>query len=180
MNFVYENLDYVNNENENENENSDDDDSIHNESSLLLNFKDEDCSEYYSNYNNLEDNLSSQDNYNNLDEKNTKGNEEEDHFVYENCDEYDGFETIEEKESRMAAQILDYEMNYTIKQLEHILAYYDIQKKKMNKIEIIETIVQIENNPENSNIVLRRKEMFKYVELLKKDKYFGKFIMFSY
>lgn len=179
MNFVYENLDFVNNENENENSDDDDDDSIHNESSLLLNFKDEDCCEYYSNYNNLEDNLSSQDNYNNLDKKNTKGNEE-DHFVYENCNEYDGFETIEEKESRMAAQILDYEMNYTIKQLEHILAYYDIQKKKMNKIEIIETIVQIENNPENSNIVLRRKEMFKYVELLKKDKFFSKFIMFSY
>lgn len=103
--------------------------------------------------------------------------EQENHFIYDN---YQGFETIEEKESDIAAQILDYDMNYNIKQLEHILAYYDVQKKKMNKMQLIETIVQIENNPDNDHIIVRRKEMFKYAETLKKDKYFSKFLLFNY
>ena len=108
---------------------------------------------------------------------------EENYLTYDNPNNivnYSGFETTEEIESQMVAQMLDYDMNYTLKQLEHILAYYDIPKKRMNKQEIIETIIQIENNTENTNVVLRRKEMFKYADILKKDKYFSKFMLFSY
>ena len=49
----------------------------------------------------------------------------------------------------------------------------------MNKQEIIERIIQIENNSDNKNIVERRKLHFNYIEILKKDKYFSKYILFN-
>ena len=170
MNFDYKKIEYINNENNDNDENY--------ESCLLLNDKDDDCCEYYSNYNRLEDHLTNQINYINNCKLNSD-NIDNNHFIYDNNSDNSNFETIEDKESRITALILNYEINYNIKYLEHILAYYDVQKKKMNKLEMIETIVNIEDNPDNQHIVMRRKEMFKYIELLKKDKYFSKFIMFN-
>ena len=173
MNFDYKKIEYINNENDENDENDE-----NNESCLLLNDKDDDCCEYYSNYNSLEDHLTNQINYINNCKLNSD-NIDNNHFIYDNNSDNSNFETIEDKESRITALILNYEINYNIKYLEHILAYYDVQKKKMNKLEMIETIVNIEDNPDNEHIVMRRKEMFKYIELLKKDKYFSKFIVFN-
>ena len=183
--------DHFDDDEDDDNDDNDDDVRSINESTQLLKEKKidnvEETTGYQYNFNNLEKELedksrtSTRNDYtisDYLDYSTKEENTELDYFTYTN-DIYEEFETIEENDSRISAQILDYDMNYTLKQLEHILGYYDIQKKKMNKIEIIETIVQIENNIENKNIITKRKEMFNYAELLKKDKYFGKYIMFN-
>jgi hypothetical protein len=74
---------------------------------------------------------------------------------------------------------IEYETNYTNKDLGYILDYYGINKSKMKKDEMIQNIIIFEKNPENSLIVYRRKELWYYVQELKDDTYFKKFILFT-
>ena len=76
---------------------------------------------------------------------------------------------------------LDYQMNYTVKQLLFIAEYYGISKlcklNKCNKEEIIHQLVIFENEPENENRVIQRKMLWFYMEELKKDKFMKKYIL---
>jgi hypothetical protein len=76
------------------------------------------------------------------------------------------------------AQISDYELNYTLKQLTLICEYYEIKVNKMKKMQIIETLVSFENNLENIEIVMRRQQMWHYITTLKEDKFMKKYIFF--
>ena len=58
--------------------------------------------------------------------------------------------------SDYVAQELDYNENYTMKQLSRIADYYEISKRKLKKTELIEAIVIFENNPENCEIVKQK------------------------
>ena len=55
------------------------------------------------------------------------------------------------------AQQMDYNQNYNINKLHHIINYYNLPKRKLKKEELIDSIVQFENAPENSAIVYNRK-----------------------
>tara|TARA_Y100000992_G_scaffold298375_1_gene263431 strand:- start:566 stop:973 length:408 start_codon:yes stop_codon:yes gene_type:complete len=79
--------------------------------------------------------------------------------------------------SDYVAQELNYNENFTLKQLHRIAEYYDISKRKKKKMELIEAIVLFENNPENCEIVSRRATLWGYIEEIKQDKYLSKFLI---
>ena len=79
--------------------------------------------------------------------------------------------------SDYVAQELNYNENFTLKQLYRIAEYYSISKRKKKKTELIEEIVIFENMPENCEIVNRRATLWSYIEEIKQDKYLSKFII---
>ena len=76
------------------------------------------------------------------------------------------------------AKMNNYEINFTVRQLQNVCDYYKISCKKMKKTELIATIVDFENNPENCFIVMKRQKMWYYVEKLREDPFMKKFIVF--
>jgi hypothetical protein len=72
-------------------------------------------------------------------------------------------------------------MNFTIKQLVVICDYYGISKEvklnKATKIEIINTLVYFENNSNNEDIVLKRQNLWFYLNELKNDKIMKKYVL---
>lgn len=77
--------------------------------------------------------------------------------------------------------IVNYNENYTIKELLLICEYYgflkEIKSAKCNKAEIIEVIVDFETDPSNEDIVFRRQNMWFYINELKQDKFMKKYIL---
>ena len=74
----------------------------------------------------------------------------------------------------------DYDLNYTVKQISTICEYYNcLPKRKMNKNEMIHLLVMFENNPENSEIVFKRKRMWFYMNELKNDKCMKKYVLWN-
>ena len=93
-----------------------------------------------------------------------------------------------DKDQEMS-EMKNYEINYTIKQLFLICDYYGITKqarsneicgnkaRTMKKNEIIALIMMFENDMENIEIVMKRKEMWYYMDLLKADKMMKKYVL---
>jgi len=77
----------------------------------------------------------------------------------------------------MIAMELDYQTNYTKKQLERICDYYAISKRKKRKPQLVEEIVQFEKNANNLTVVYQRKKLWGYIEEIKGDKYLRKFLI---
>ena len=79
--------------------------------------------------------------------------------------------------------MLNYDMNFTVKQLLLICEYYDLLKdvktNKMKKQDIIEQILLFENNNDNYEMMIRRKELWYYINELKEDKMMKKFIIWG-
>lgn len=75
----------------------------------------------------------------------------------------------------------NYNITYTIKELLLICEYYGISKElkqnKCNKEEIINVLIHFENNLENMEIVLRRQQMWNYINTLKMDKFMKKYVL---
>tara|TARA_B100000795_G_scaffold268444_2_gene255405 strand:- start:3159 stop:3554 length:396 start_codon:yes stop_codon:yes gene_type:complete len=71
---------------------------------------------------------------------------------------------------------IDYTFNYTKVQLEHISKYYEISIRKKRKEEIIQDLIIFEINPQNLEIVSRRKYMWKCVTDINKDSYLSKYL----
>jgi hypothetical protein len=80
-------------------------------------------------------------------------------------------------------EMKDYEMNYNVKQLLLICEYYDILKdvraNKAKKQDIIEQILLFEKNLENTEITMKRKELWYYINELKNDKMMKKFVIWG-
>jgi hypothetical protein len=74
---------------------------------------------------------------------------------------------------------IEYNTNYTVKSLGQIFDYYDISKRKLRKDEMVQMLIMFEEDPENIEIVEKRKRMWSYVKELKEDEYFTKYILFS-
>jgi len=81
----------------------------------------------------------------------------------------------------MYSSITDYDENYTLKQLLQICEYYgftkDVKNAKSKKLDVIGAIVMFENNSENSALVYKRKQMWYYINELKRDKFMKKFVI---
>jgi hypothetical protein len=87
------------------------------------------------------------------------------------------------------SELKNYELNFTIKQLLLICDYYGLTKqtktieyygskaKKMKKQDIITLIIMFENDTENIEIVIKRKEFWFYLDQLKDDKIMKKFVI---
>jgi hypothetical protein len=86
-----------------------------------------------------------------------------------------------ESENIIASQILNYQMNFTIKQLVVICDYYGISKEiklnKATKIEIINALVYFENNSINEDVVLKRQNLWFYLNEIKNDKIMKKYVL---
>jgi len=72
-----------------------------------------------------------------------------------------------------------YQENFTLKDLHKICDYYEISRRKLRKDEIVQEIVLYECDPNNSEMVQKRKLLWFYVSELKNDKYFKKFVIFD-
>jgi hypothetical protein len=76
---------------------------------------------------------------------------------------------------------VDYKINYTVKELLLICEYYGLAKElkiqKCCKDIIIVVLVDFESNPLNNTIVLRRQEMWRYINILKNDKFMKKYVL---
>ena len=76
------------------------------------------------------------------------------------------------------AQMSEYDLNYTLKQLGMIYEYYNIGKTtKLKKADIIQAIVVFEHDAENCEIVMRRQQLWHYLEELKADKFMKRFVL---
>ena len=80
-------------------------------------------------------------------------------------------------------QLINYQENFTIKELLLICEYYgfakELKTKKYNKEEIIHFLVEYELDPLNSDIVYRRQNMWFYMNELKNDKFMKKYLLWS-
>ncbi len=74
---------------------------------------------------------------------------------------------------------LYYTENYTLKDLNKMCDYYKIDKRKKRKDDLIEDIIIFENSPDNINIVKNRKKLWSYIEELKNDTYFKKYVIWD-
>jgi hypothetical protein len=78
-------------------------------------------------------------------------------------------------------QIINYNENFTVKELLVICEYYgflkEIKTNKCNKEQIIEILVNFENDPVNNDIVFKRQNLWFYINELKDDKFMKKFIL---
>ena len=74
---------------------------------------------------------------------------------------------------------LYYHENYTLKELHKICDYYELVRRKLKKDEIVQEIVLFECDPNNSELVQKRKLLWFYVSELKNDKYLKKFVIFD-
>ncbi len=83
----------------------------------------------------------------------------------------------------MYTEMVNYDMNYTVKQLLLICDYYglmkDVRTNKMKKQDVIEQILLFENTMENYEVVIRRKELWYYLNELKNDKMMKKFVIWN-
>ena len=72
---------------------------------------------------------------------------------------------------------IDYNENYTKKQIDLIADYYEIVKRKKKKAELIEEVVIFEKDPENFDITQRRKTLWFYMEEINNDSFLSKFLI---
>lgn len=80
------------------------------------------------------------------------------------------------------SHMLNYQENYTVKELLLICEYYNLSKKniracKLNKEEIVHFLTEFESDILNAEIVNRRQTLWFYINELKQDKFMKKFIL---
>jgi hypothetical protein len=103
-----------------------------------------------------------------------------DYLIYRNHEEYLLNGCLNSK-SKNVAKTIDYEINYTIKQLLRICDYYgiskDIKANKLKKEDIISFLIDFEENVNNTIIVYKREQLWFYMNELKNDKFMKKFLL---
>jgi hypothetical protein len=86
-----------------------------------------------------------------------------------------------DNDDSMMPQILNYQINFTVRQLLQICEYYGIAKEiktnKFNKDETIQMLVVFENDQQNEDIVCKRRLLWFYADELKNDKYMKRYII---
>ena len=97
--------------------------------------------------------------------------------VNEKSNELEYINTDELSIDDYVASEIDYNENYTKKQLEFIADYYSISKRKKKKQELIEEIVIFEKESSNFDIFQRRKTLWFYIDEIKNDSFLSKFLI---
>ena len=84
-------------------------------------------------------------------------------------------------EEIMESLSIEYKINYNVKDLLLICEYYGISKElkvqKFSKEMIIYFLVDFENDLLNNTIVMKRKKLWSYIDILKNDKFMKKYII---
>ena len=89
---------------------------------------------------------------------------------------YDDYDNLMGFDDYLASELY-YRTNYIKKDLEHIVDYYGLSKRKKKKDDLIEDIVLFEKDIINTEKVYQRRKMWKYIEEIKKDKYLKQFLI---
>lgn len=110
--------------------------------------------------------------------------EQTDDFLDLNALEYElnGMDLSTIQEDELFIEMKNYELNFNVKQLMLICEYYemkDIRANKLKKQDIIEQIILFETNPENIEVVTKRKELWYYIDELKNDKMMKRFVIWG-
>jgi hypothetical protein len=74
---------------------------------------------------------------------------------------------------------IEYDTNYTKKELEKIIDYYELDKRNKKKGDLVESIVLFEKDPINIEVVHKRKRLWSYIREIKDDKYLSKYLIFD-
>ena len=78
-------------------------------------------------------------------------------------------------------KMLNYNENFTVKELLIICDYYGFAKElkniKCNKEQIIEILISYESDPINDDIVNKRQTLWFYIGQLKNDKFMKKYVL---
>lgn len=77
------------------------------------------------------------------------------------------------------AMTVNYNDNYTLKDLQKIAEYYEMSTRKLSKAELIEHIIAYEDNAENQEKTNQRKKLWHYMKEIKRDKYLKSFLIFD-
>ncbi len=81
----------------------------------------------------------------------------------------------------LISKMLNYDENFTVKDLLIICDYYGFSKElknsKCNKEQIITILVSFESDTNNSDIVNKRQNMWFYMGQLKNDKFMKKYVL---
>ena len=103
--------------------------------------------------------------------------------IHEFMDDMEDFEDVklDEEEDLKIPQLINYNENYTVKELLLICDYYGIAKElkanKCNKDVIIQFLVDFESRPINIELVFKRQNLWFYMDELKKDKFMKKYVL---
>ncbi len=98
---------------------------------------------------------------------------------YNNLDDYANEIMEDDNINHLIALELDYSNNYNLKQLGQIMEFYKLNKRKLNKGQIVEKIVLYETDPDNSYEVENRKRLWINIKELKDNPFFGRYILFN-
>jgi len=92
--------------------------------------------------------------------------------------DYNAKPHYETNDDTIMSNVLNYEINFTLKQLKLICDYYGLTKEinsnRLNKENIIKRLVNFELDPKNEEIVKRRKTIWFYINELRNDKFVKK------
>ena len=77
------------------------------------------------------------------------------------------------------AMTVNYNDNYTLKDLQKIAEYYEMSTRKLSKAELIEHIIAYEDNTDNEVKTKQRKKLWHYMREIKRDKYLKSFLIFD-
>jgi len=83
---------------------------------------------------------------------------------------------VTDKASERTALVISYDLNFKSSSLSKILDFYNIPTRKMKKMDKAEAVVDYELEPANAEIVEKRKRYWNWINELREDEYFKKYI----
>ena len=78
----------------------------------------------------------------------------------------------------LSIDVYNLSANNTVQDLSRIMDYYQINRRKMRKDDMVQAIALFENDSNNSFIVEQRRRLWMNIEELKEDEFFSRFISF--
>ena len=94
-------------------------------------------------------------------------------------DEYSNQYLINLDQDIVLANQINYQENYTVKELNLIIDYYGLKRRKLKKADLVEMISQFEGSIDNLEIVQERIRLWDNITELKENPFFKKYILFN-
>jgi hypothetical protein len=115
------------------------------------------------------------------DDESTDNNDNSDNNFLNLLDDFDNQTNGLTHEEIIESMSIEYKLKYNVKELLLICDYYGIGKELKNnkccKEIIIMHLVDFENILSNNEIVTKRRELWRYINILKNDKFMKKYVI---
>ena len=106
-------------------------------------------------------------------------NNENNTDVYTDVDDYSSQYLTSLDQDMVLANQINYQENYTVKELNLIMDYYELKKRKLKKADLVEMISLFEASIDNLEIVQERIRLWDNINELKANPFFKKYILFN-